>query len=421
MDQTSGDLVARPQTAVVPVDEAEGSANSPHEAKAGRASDPSETGVSALDPAGPPLEDELDAFQEREKEAGEAHEKHEAEENSVWHKHKLAVILGSILVLIAIVGAVVWWLASRGYESTDDAFVQGRPYPVSPRIAGTIVDVPVTDNQMVNAGQPLIHIDRNDFQTALDQANARFAEAQDAVTQFKSQIDAQLAQINAVQAQVDAAKAAQVFAQQQQQRSSQLLATGSGTVQQEQQNRSNLQSADAQVNQQLGGLQAAKQQVDVLRAQAKNADAQVAEAKAARDQGDLNLSYTNIAAAQRGRVSQLTAAKGQYVAPGQALMTFVPDEYWVIANFKETQINHMKSGDAVDMTIDAYPSRKLHGHVDSIQSGSGTAFSLLPAQNATGNYVKVVQRIPVKIVFDDLPDDIVLGPGMSVTPKVRVQ
>jgi membrane fusion protein (multidrug efflux system) len=164
----------------------------------------------------------------------------------------------------------------------------------------------------------------------------------------------------------------------------------------------------------------ARRQVEALKAQRKNAVASLAQAQAQRDQAQLNLSYTTVVAAQPGRVVNLSAAVGQFAQPGTNLTMFVPDEIWVTANFKEIQLDAMRPGEPVTLRIDAYPERTIHGHVDSVQPGSGTAFSLLPAQNATGNYVKIVQRVPVKIVMDDPPADVALGPGMSVVPTVRV-
>jgi membrane fusion protein, multidrug efflux system len=146
----------------------------------------------------------------------------------------------------------------------------------------------------------------------------------------------------------------------------------------------------------------------------------LAQAQAQRDQAQLNLSYTTLTAAQPGRVVALTAAVGQFAQAGTALTMFVPDDIWVTANFKETQLVAMRPGQPVGMSIDAYPDRTILGHVASVQPGSGTAFSLLPAQNATGNFVKIVQRVPVKIVIDNAPTDVALGPGMSVVPSVRV-
>src|SRR5262249_37082458 len=167
-------------------------------------------------------------------------------------------------------------------------------------------------------------------------------------------------------------------------------------------------------------LKLAQRQVESLKAQRESAIASLDQAKAQRDQAQLNLSYTTITAAQPGRVVQLGAAVGQFAQAGTNLTMFVPDEIWVAANFKETQLDAMRPGQPVSLSIDAYPEHIIRGHVASVQPGSGTAFSLLPAQNATGNFVKIVQRVPVKIILDDPPTDVALGPGMSVVPTVRV-
>jgi membrane fusion protein (multidrug efflux system) len=173
--------------------------------------------------------------------------------------------------------------------------------------------------------------------------------------------------------------------------------------------------ASAQAN-----LKVAQRQLGSLKAQSNSAVASLAQATAQRDQAQLNLSYTTVTAAQPGRVVNLTAAVGQFAQPGTNLTMFVPDQIWITANFKETQLDAMRPGEPVTLEIDAYPERAIHGHVDSVQPGSGTAFSLLPAQNATGNYVKIVQRVPVKLVMDNPPADVALGPGMSVVPTVRI-
>jgi membrane fusion protein (multidrug efflux system) len=164
----------------------------------------------------------------------------------------------------------------------------------------------------------------------------------------------------------------------------------------------------------------AQRQAETLNAQRNSAVASLAQVKAQRSQAQLNLSYTTITAAQPGHVVNLGAAIGQFAQPGTSLTMFVPDEIWVTANFKETQLDAMRSGQPVTLRIDAYPNRAIRGHVASVQPGSGTAFSLLPAENATGNYVKIVQRVPVKIVIDNAPTDVAVGPGMSVVPSVRV-
>jgi membrane fusion protein (multidrug efflux system) len=214
-------------------------------------------------------------------------------------------------------------------------------------------------------------------------------------------------------------QAALVFAQQQAGRYDQLATTGYGSVQNAQQYGSQLRQQQASLDSAQASLNLAKRQVEALQAQRGAAVATLAQAEAQRTQAQLNLSYTIVTADQPGRVVSLSAAVGQFVQPGTNLTMFVPDEIWVAANFKETQLDAMRPGQPVTLEIDAYPERAFRGHVASVQPGSGTAFSLLPAENATGNYVKVVQRVPVKISLDDPPTDVALGPGMSVVPNVR--
>jgi membrane fusion protein, multidrug efflux system len=167
-------------------------------------------------------------------------------------------------------------------------------------------------------------------------------------------------------------------------------------------------------------LKLAQRQVEALKAQRASAVASLAQAKAQRDQAQINLGYTTVTADQPGRVVQLSATVSQYAQPGTNLTMFVPDNIWIWANFKETQLDEMRPGQPVTIDFDAYPERKIHGHVASVQPGSGTTFSLLPAENATGNWVKIVQRVPVKIVMDNPPTDVALGPGMSTEVSVRV-
>ena len=196
--------------------------------------------------------------------------------------------------------------------------------------------------------------------------------------------------------------------------------TGFGTVQNAQQYSSQLSQQEAALKSSQAALAVAQRQIEALDAQGQSARASLEQAIAQRDQAQLNLSYTTVTAAQPGRVVNLTAAPGEFAQTGTNLTMFVPDEIWVTANYKENQLDHMRPGQPVTLSIDAYPEREIRGRVASVQPGSGTAFSLLPAENATGNYVKVVQRVPVKIVFDNPPADVALGPGMSVVPSVRV-
>lgn len=200
-----------------------------------------------------------------------------------------------------------------------------------------------------------------------------------------------------------------------------LAQRGAGTVQNAQQSSSTLHQQEAALKSAQAAVTAAQRQIDSLKAQRGSAVASLAQANAQRDQAQLNLSYTAVTAAQAGRVVNLTAAPGEFAQAGTTLTMFVPDEIWVTANYKETQLANMRDGQPVTMRIDAYPDRALRGHVASVQPGSGTVFSLLPAENATGNYVKIVQRVPVKLVMEDPPTDIAIGPGMSVVPTVRVR
>ena len=328
--------------------------------------------------------------------------------------------IGAALLASVIAGGYLYMDYARHFESTDDAFVAARQFSIAPKVTGYITAVPVTDNQHVKAGDVIARIDDRDFRTALEQAQAQVAAAQASIENIDAQLDVQQAQISANQAQVDQAQAALVFAQQQAARFQHLEQTGYGTVQNAQQFTSQLHQQQAALLSAQATLKLANRQVESLKAQRKSALASLAQAQAQRDQAQLNLSYTTVTAAQPGRVVDLSAATGQFAQPGNSLTMFVPDQLWVTANFKENQLDHMRPGDPVTLAIDAYSERKVLGHVASVQPGSGTAFSLLPAQNATGNFVKIVQRVPVKIDMDDPPTDVALGPGMSVVPTARI-
>jgi membrane fusion protein (multidrug efflux system) len=336
-------------------------------------------------------------------------------------RRRLAEIaLGAILVFAVVTSVYFYWDYARHFETTDDAFIEARQFAVAPKVSGYITAVSVTDNQHVNTGDVIARIDDRDFRVALEQAEAQVASAAANVQNIDAQIAVQQTQVTASQAQVDQAEAALTFAQQQADRYKDLADRAVGTVQMAEQTASALRQGQAQIRNLDAALTVAKRQIDTLQAQRKGAEASLALANAQRDQAKINLSYTIIVAAQPGRIAALTAAVGQYAQAGTALTMYVPDDIWVTANFKETQLSHMQPGQPVTLRIDAYPGRRIRGHVASIQPGSGTAFSLLPAQNATGNYVKIVQRVPVKIVLDDQPSDVTLGPGMSAVPSVRV-
>ena len=332
----------------------------------------------------------------------------------------LGVALAALLLASAAGGGYLYWDNARQFESTDDAFIAARQFAIAPKVAGYITAVPVTDNEHVPAGAVIARIDDRDSRAALAQADAQVTAAQAGIANIVAQTNVQQAQVEQAKAQVEQAQANLNFAEQQAARYTFLARDGSGSVQNAQQYASQLRQQQAATKTAQATVAATERQLAALAAQRISAQANLAQALAARDQARLNLSYTTITAAQPGRIVNLSAAVGQYAQVGTNIAMFVPDEIWVTANFKETQLDAMRPDQAVTLRIDAYPERSIRGHVASVQPGSGTAFSLLPAENATGNYVKIVQRVPVKIVMDDPPTDVTLGPGMSVEPTVRI-
>jgi membrane fusion protein (multidrug efflux system) len=331
------------------------------------------------------------------------------------------VVFGLALAIVAAAAAIVlWWLHARNFESTDDAFIDTRVVSISSQVAGAIVSVPVTDNQLVATGALLLQIDQRDYQTTVAQAQAQVDQATASVANLAAQIDAQKARIDQAEKQVDQTKAALTFAKQENERNQDLMRRNAGTQQQAQQAASNHIQAQANVASAEANAAATQKQIPVLQTQQQGAVGQLEQAQAQLTQAVINLGRTSITAAEAGRATKISAAVGANAQPGQVLMLFVSENKWITANFKETQLSLMRPGQPVDIAIDAYPSRVFRGHVDSIQAGSGAAFSLLPPENATGNFVKVVQRVPVKIVFDQ-PPDVYIGPGMSVVPTVTVR
>jgi membrane fusion protein (multidrug efflux system) len=321
---------------------------------------------------------------------------------------------------VAAAGGPIWWLNARQYESTDDAFIDARTATISSQVNGAIVEIPVTDNQLVEPGGVLARIDDRDYRVAADQAKAQIDQAKANISNLDAQIDAQQARIEQAEKQVSESQAALTFAQQEDARAQDLVRKGAGTQQRAQQTASDMRQRQAAFDGAEVNLVVAQKQIAVFKTQREVSAGQLEQAQAAKDQADVNIARTVIVAPTAGWATKIMAAKGNYAQTGQALMMFVPRELWVTANFKESQLTNMRAGQRVDINVDAYPGRAFRGHVDSIQAGSGATFSLLPPENATGNYVKVVQRVPVKIVFDDTPD-VYLGPGLSVVPNVKVR
>jgi membrane fusion protein, multidrug efflux system len=310
----------------------------------------------------------------------------------------------------------------RYLESTDDAYVQADSTIVSPKVSGYIAQVLVGDNQPVKAGQLLARIDDRDFRTALDQAHADVAASEAAVRNFDAQIALQQPVIEQETADVAAAEANLQFAQQEQARYDGLMKSGSGTIQRAQQTDAALHEKIAQLQHGKSGLLAAKKKVDVLTTDRAKAVAQLDHARAVEQQMALNLSYTKISAPVEGTVGARSLRVGQFVQAGTQLMAVVPlDAVYVVANFKETQLTHVRNGQPVEIRIDSFHGTKLRGHVDSLAPASGLEFALLPPDNATGNFTKIVQRVPVKIVLDDRNLTGLLRPGMSAVPTVNTK
>ena len=346
------------------------------------------------------------------------------------YKRPLFWIIGGTVVAVAVAVGVIWYLHTRDWESTDDAFIQADVTQVSSRVAGHVQTVYVADNQDVKQGDKLVDLDPADFQARVEESKAAVvaaerqrAEAQDMVTSAQADVGQSQAAEKAAQTESTRAhdeltryESLSPQARIQQQLINYQAAANSADA--------NLAAARQKTNSAQAHVKSAESQVQVAEAQIKQAQASLASSQ-------LPLSYATISAPINGFVTNKSVNPGDYVQVGQALMALVPGDpaagganyrpgVYVIANYKETQLENMRVGQEVEFTVDAYPGHTFHGHVDSIQRGSGAAFSLLPPENATGNYVKVVQRVPVKITFETT-DGYRLGPGMSVVPKVKVR
>jgi membrane fusion protein (multidrug efflux system) len=309
----------------------------------------------------------------------------------------------------------------RYLETTDDAYVKADSTIIAPKVSGYIGEVLVADNEPVKAGQVLARIDDRDFKTALKQAQADIAASEAAVKNLNAQIELQEPLIQQQAAEVDATEANLKFAQQERARYDDLMKWGAGTVQRAQQTDAALRSQTAQLQHGKAGLIAANKKIEVLSTQRAQAVALLDHVRAVEQQAALNLSYTEITAPVAGTVGARTLRVGQYVQAGTQLMAVVPlDQVYVVANFKETQLTHVRNGQPVELYVDSFPTR-LKGHVDSLSPASGLEFALLPPDNATGNFTKIVQRVPVKIVLDDQSLNGLLRPGMSAEPTVNTK
>lgn len=323
--------------------------------------------------------------------------KEESNEKKVTKRRLL--IVG--LVLVAIFVAFFVHNALK-YQSTDDAYVETTTVQVAPRVSGQIIEVHIDDNQRVKKGDLVAVIDPVDYEIKLEQAQAKYEKALLEQKYALSARDAANSEIAAAKADLERYK--------------NLYKGGAVSKQM-------LDNAQTKYDNAVARQTSAEQAVMSKTGGLKVADANIKELKAQRDQAKLNLSYTKIYAPQDGTVVSRRVEEGMYVNVGSPLFTIVPDDIWVVANFKENQLRHMKVGQVVEIKVDTYPDKKFKGKIDSIQRSSGAKSSMFPPENAVGSFVKIVQRIPVKIVFDEEIDKDVYNivPGMSVVPKVKVK
>jgi membrane fusion protein (multidrug efflux system) len=387
------------------------------------------------------------------------------------YRRPIRLALVSVAILVAVGVGIHYYLYARVHESTDDAFIASHTTAIAPKVASYVSRVYIDDNWHVKQGDLLVELDARDFEARLAQAQANLAaasaqhrsaeinvkviqttsgagvdQAEAGVQAAERQVDEAHSRLEQARAQVAAAAAEATRAKADGERYERLLefravsrqerdnavagnsaaAANLDAARQAQQAAfDNLHRAESQLGEakaHLASARVAPSQVAYSRSQVDTGAAEIAQAEAEVRQAKLNLSYTKIFAPESGRITRKSVEPGGYVQVGQTLFSIVPDRLWVVANFKETQLRYMRPGQPATIKVDAYPDKVFKGHVDSIQAGSGAAFSLLPPENATGNYVKVVQRVPVKIVFDQPPDpNHPLGPGMSVEPEVKVR
>jgi membrane fusion protein, multidrug efflux system len=335
------------------------------------------------------------------------------------------LLIGAGLMAIAVAAYFGWqyWTVGRFEVSTDDAYIKADNTTIAPKVSGYLSAVLVGDNEQVKAGQILARIDDRDFWVALDQAKADVAAAKAVIATKQASLAQQQSVIDSARATISVDEANRTFAEQDNERYSHLASTGDGSVQNAQQAASRVASARAAIARDTASLETATKQIDVLKAYLAQAQATLAHDEAVQRQAELNLSYTSIVSPVGGVVGNRTLRVGQYVQAGTQLMAVVPtDAAYIVANYKETQLIYVRPGQAVEVEVDTFAGVTFKGHVDSIAPASGQEFALLPPDNATGNFTKIVQRIPVKIVLDPgSPLAAELRPGMSVYPTIETK
>ena len=343
-------------------------------------------------------------------------------------KSRWPIIVLVVVVILALIGGVLYWYSTKDEQSTDDAYTEGNAVSIAPKVSGYVVERRVDDNTFVRAGDLMLRIDPRDYVTARDQARGNLDLA---LAQLRAaEIDLEISRVRypsdkqQSQAQLDQARANENDAKREyvRQRSVDQRATTQTTVDQATTQFATASATTRQMQAQLQVSSLVDQNIAATSSTLKQRQAQVEQTQAALDQAELNLSYCEIRAPQDGRVTRRNVDVGTYAQAGQQAFYLVPPQTWVVANFKETQLARMRVGQRVDISVDAYPGLRLKGHVDSVQLGSGARFTAFPAENATGNFVKIVRRVPVKIVIDDGFDPRQGLPlGLSVTPTVDLR
>ena len=324
-------------------------------------------------------------------------------------------------IVLAGICAVIYFVWSLSYESTDDAYVAGVIVPVSAEVKGKVVKIYIKDNQSITAGDPLLEIFRDDYTHVMTQSNETLSQVKAEDSELHASVEEKKKALVQAKANLDAACAEEDLADKDVKRYERLLKqkvvaqSHFDTVQ------SRWKVAQARREAAEAAVAEAGATLETLRARVITQGFRIKEAETSRDQARLDLLRTVVTAPMSGRIAMKNVDPGKYVEPGQPLLAIVQEDTWVIANFKETQIKKMTVGQSVEIKVDAYPGMSFKGHIDSMQPGTGAIFSLLPPENATGNFVKVVQRVPVKIVMDSRFDPAhPLWPGLSVVPTVDV-
>ena len=329
----------------------------------------------------------------------------------------LPAIAAGILILLGLYAAIM----ATHYQSTDDAFVEGRIISVAPRVSGPVIHLLVDDNQQVKKGDLLLEIDPNDYKVKLQQAEAKLAEAKARLNVSSHDVSKNASNVSQSVDDTNSAMSKLDFAQKDYKRYNEMYKTGVVSKQDYDRSSKDLDVSNANYQSASNRAKAMKSELDSSIAKTQSVQAEIQRLEAEVEQAKLNLSYTKIYAPSNGKISARSVEQGNYVQIGQPLLSVVPEQIWVVANYKEGQLTHMHPGQRAWISVDTYPGKKFKAHVDSIQRATGAKSSLFPPENAVGSYVKIVQRVPVKIMFDEDYTKYNIVPGMSVVPRVKIK